>query len=137
MPTHGQYKSNRLCNGQRGSLASYHDVRNLIILDENANADNYVTILSENLLDSVENIWQQKSIHSCFNMAMFRPTQRVELSHGWSRTYLPINGHPSPRTLMQQNKFGILWAEIVRVMPFTRNDLIRALHNSWLNITVP
>ena len=40
---------------------SYHGVGNLVILDEDVNADNYVRTLSENVLDSVENIFRDRN----------------------------------------------------------------------------
>ena len=42
-------------------VIGYHGVDNLVILDENVNADNYVIILSKNPLDSVENIFDDRN----------------------------------------------------------------------------
>ena len=118
-------------------VIGYHGVGDLVILDENVNEDNYFRTLSENLLGSVKNILGGGNIHSCFIMTMIWPTRCVVLSHGWSsRTYPPFNGRPSPLTLIWSNKFGILWAER-SLESVTRNDLIRALHISWLIITMP
>ena len=47
---------NRIVSVMVWKVIGYHGVGNLVILDENVNADNYVRTLSENLLDSVENI---------------------------------------------------------------------------------
>ena len=46
------------CCGGGGSCIDYHSVSNLVILDENVNVRliNYVRTLSENLIDSAENI---------------------------------------------------------------------------------
>ena len=116
----------------------YHGDGNLIILDENLNVQNYVKTLSENFLDSTQNMFGDRN-HPCVFQHDSAPAHTtVELSHGWSsRKYPPCNGHPSPRPSILKNKFEILRAEIVRVMPVTRNDLIRALHNPWMSITVP
>ena len=40
----------------RGGGIGYHGVGNLNILDENVNVENYLRTLSDNLLDSVENL---------------------------------------------------------------------------------
>ena len=45
---------NRIVSIMVCGVMSYHGVGNLIILDENVNADNYVTTMSENLLDCVK-----------------------------------------------------------------------------------
>ena len=42
-------------------VIGYHGVGNLVILDENVNADNYVRTWSENLLDSIENIFGDRN----------------------------------------------------------------------------
>ena len=43
----------------------------------------------------------------------------------------------SPDLNIAEQVWDFMGTEIVKVMPVTRNDLIRALHNSWRNITVP
>ena len=52
-------KSNRFCNGL--GVIGYPDIGNLIILDENVNADNNVRTLSENPLGFVENIFGHRN----------------------------------------------------------------------------
>ena len=44
----------------------YHGVDNLIVLDENVNADNYVRTLSQNFTDPAENIFGDRSHPSVF-----------------------------------------------------------------------
>ena len=44
---------------------------------------------------------------------------------------------PVPDLYTIEHVLNFMDRKIARVMPVTRNDLIRALHNSWLNITVP
>ena len=41
-------------------VIDYHSVGNLVMLDENMNAEIYVRVLSENLLDFVENIFDNR-----------------------------------------------------------------------------
>ena len=75
---------------------------------------------------------RQKS--SCFNMIMLQSRRGVKLSHDWSsRIYPKFNGHPSPWNLNNITSLGFYQQGVV---PVTRNDLIRVLYNSWLNITV-
>ena len=52
---------NRIVSVIVWGVIGFHDVDNLVILNENMNADNYVRTLSENLLDSVENIFGDRN----------------------------------------------------------------------------
>ena len=52
---------NRIVSVMVWKVIGYHGVGNLVILDENVNADNYVRTLSENLLDSVESIVRDRN----------------------------------------------------------------------------
>ena len=123
MSTRGQNKWNRFCSGV--GVISYHGAGNLVILDENINTDNYVRTLSENPLGS-ENIFGDRNHpHGASNCRMVGVARYIH--HSMASADLNIIEHVC----------CFMGREVVKVMHVTRNDLIRALYNSWLNITVP
>ena len=138
MSTHGQQKSNRFCNGV--GVIGYHSVGNLVILDENVNADNYVRTLSENLLYSVENIFGDRN-HPFVFQHDHAPVYTARRSVAWlepqdiSTIQWPSQ---SPGLDIIEHVWDFMGREIVRVMPVTKNDLIRALQNKiWWLCLVP
>ena len=117
----------------------YHGDGNLIILDENLNAQNYVKTLSENFLDSTQkHVWRPKS-------SMRVSTWQCSSPHNWRTvTWLEQQEistmqwpYQSPTLNIKEQVWDFTGRAIVRVMPVTWNDLIRALHKPWLSITVP
>ena len=109
----------------------YLGVGHLVIRDGNMNTDNYARTLVEYLLDTLKNIfgdrnrvstWQCSGPHGASNCRMVGAAGHIH--------------HFNDLDIIEQvwDSMGI---KIVRVMHVARNDLIRALHNSWLNIRVP
>ena len=121
-------------------VIGYHGVGNPVTLDESVNAaDNHIRSLSENLLDSVGNIFGDGNHPFVFQ-------HENAPSHTALRTLACLESQDistikwpsqSPDLNMMEQVWNFMGRDLVRVMPVTRNDLIRALHNSWLNITVP
>ena len=113
-------------------VIGYHGVGQLVILDENVNADNYVRILSENFLDSVENIFGDRN-HPLVFQHDNAPAHTVRRTVAWleQQGISTIQWQSQSLDLnMIEQVWDFMDREIVRVMPVTRNDLIRALHNS-------
>ena len=117
-------------------VIGYQGIGNLIILDENVNADNYVRTLSNNLFDSVENIFGDRNYSFVFR-------HDIDAAHT-ARRMVKARGHIHHSMASQSMDLNIVeqvWdfmgREIVRVMPVRGNGLIGALHNYWLKITVP
>ena len=77
----------------------YHGVVSLVTLDENVNADN-VRTLSENLLDSVENIFYNKNHPFQHDNAVVHMTHRTVTWLEQQDIYPLFNGNPSPRTVI-------------------------------------
>ena len=131
-PLTGQYQT----PGLGGGGAGCHHVSNLVIIDENVNADNYVRTLSEKPL---ENIFGDRNHPFVFQYDN-------NLAHTAHRTVAWLEQQDiftmqwpsqSPDLNMIQKVCDFISREIIRVMPVTGNDLIRALHNTWLIITMP
>ena len=92
------------------------------------------TIVSGNLFDSAENIFGDRNHPFVFRAHTARWTvawleQRYISTIQWPSQSPDLN-------IIEQDFMG---REIVKITPVSesRNYLIRALHNSWLNITVP
>ena len=116
-----------------------HGVSNLIILDENVNANNYVRTLSEDLIDSVENIFGDRN-HPFLFQHDNAPVHTARRTDAWlqQQDISTIQwSSQSPDLKMIEQVWDFMDRDIVKIMPVTGNDLFRALHNSWLNITVP
>ena len=142
-----KYVPERLRMVNRNSMVSvmvwrvigYHGVGNLVILDENVNAENHVRTLSENLLDPVENIFGDRNHPFVFqhDNAPAHTTRRTVAS----LEQQDISTIQEPSQSLDLNIVEQAWdfmgSAIGRVIPNTRNGLIRTLHNIWLNITVP
>ena len=114
-------------------VIGYHRVGNVVILVENVNADIHVRIFSENIIDSVENIFGDRK-----HPFVFQYDNTPAHTAYWTVTFLEqqdistIQWPSQPRDLN-----AIKQVRDFMGIPVTRNDLIRALHNTWLNITVP
>ena len=107
--------------------------------DENLIADNYVRTLSENRLDSIENTLGNRN-HPFVFQHVYAPAHTARRTVEWLEqqdiSTIQWPSH-SPDLKIIAHVWVFMGREIVRVMPATKNDLIRALHNSWLNITLP
>ena len=114
-------------------VIGHHGFGNLIILDENVNADNYVRTLSEYILDSVENIFGDRNHPFVFQHGN-APAHTARRTVAWLEQQ-DISTIQWPSQSLELNILEQVWdfmsREIVRVMPVTRNDLIRALHNIY------
>ena len=101
------------------------------------------TIISEHcqkkLLGSVENIFGDRN-HPFVFQHDNAPAHTARRTVAWleQKDISTIQWLSQPPELNMIEQFwDFMGREIVRVMPVTRNDVIRALYNSWLNITVP
>ena len=98
-------------------VIGYHRVGNVVILVENVNADIHVRLFSENIIDSVENIFGDRN-----HPFVFQHDNTPAHTACWTVIFLEqqdistIQWPSQPRTLMQLNKFGILWAFLLREM---------------------
>ena len=130
---------NRIVSVMVWRFIGYHGVGNLIILDENMNADSYIRTLSENLLDSVENIFGDRNYPFVFQHDK-APVHTARRTIVWlEQQYISTIRWPvqSPELNIIQQVWDFMGREIVEFIPITRNYFNWALHNSCLNITVP
>ena len=139
MSTHGQYKSNCFCNGVVGHWLPKCSGHSRWKRECGQDIHYYVRTLSESpSWFCRKHIWRQKSSFmfqhdntlahtACRTVAWFEQQDISTIQ--WSSQ--------SPDLNIIEQVWDFMGREIVRVVPVTRNDLIWALHNAWLNSTVP
>ena len=107
---------NRIVSVMVWVVIGYHGIGNPVILNENVNADNYVRRLSENLTND------NAPVHTVRRTVAWLEQQNISTIQ-WPSQSTDLN--------IIEQVWDFMGREIIRVMPVTRNNLIRALHNSY------
>jgi hypothetical protein len=132
-------RKNTLVSVRVWGCLGYHGVEELVVVKENISGEVYVNILTENLHQSVENIYGAEMHPSSFSMIMLLHAHTCHLTQQWldENDVQPMwRSTQSPDLNIIENVWDVMGKRILTGRPTNRAWLIISLQHAWNNMTI-